>query len=267
MKKWGVLSTGCVLLVLAHYLCGQEGKKGGIEQSLMSCNIISDGEHKTNPSCARADIWGCLSGDDLAAGKACGDLVGAIATSDAANIEPSVKKLRPILALNALPPSSPQEQLKALEKKAQGASGRELFYELPTLGKRAFDAGEIDKAENYAKQLLKMAPQYRADLGYGEAVFYGNFVLGRISVRRGDFARAGKYLLSAGSTPGSPGLDSFGPNMTLARELAENGQSDIVLRYLALCKAFWKMDEGKLEEWSALIEGGAKPDFSGFDYQ
>lgn len=86
-------------------------------------------------------------------------------------------------------------------------------------------------------------------------------------MRRADFAKAGEYLLSAGSTPGSLGLDSFGPNMSLARELVENGQSDIVLRYLTLCKAFWKMDEGKLQEWSALIEGGEKPDFRGFDYQ
>jgi hypothetical protein len=112
-----------------------------------------------------------------------------------------------------------------------------------------------------------MAPQRRAHPAYGEAVFYGNFVLGRIAVRRGDFAEAGEYLLLAGSTPGSAGLDSFGPDMTLARELVKNGKSDIVLRYLALCKTFWKMDEGKLEEWSALIPGGEKPDFSGYDYQ
>ena len=266
MKLWDVLSIGCILLAVSHYLCGQEGgEKDVLEQSLSSCNIIWDNEHEMNLACAGERV--CVSDDDVAAGKACGDLVGAIATSDAANLERAVKKLRPMLALSELLPTTPQEQLEAMEKKAQGASETELFYELPTLGQRAFNAGKIENAENYANQLLRMAPERRADPGYGEAVFYGNFVLGRIAVKRGDFAKAGEYLLLAGSTPGSPALDSFGPNMTLARELVENGKSDVVLRYLALCKTYWKMDEGKLEEWSALIEGGEKPDFSGYDYQ
>ncbi len=39
--------------------------------------------------------------------------------------------------------------------------------------------------------------------------------------------------------------------MTLAKELVERGQSAVVLQYLALCKNFWKMDRGKLDEWSA----------------
>ena len=121
---------------------------------------------------------------------------------------------------------------------------------------------ELRKAENYANQLLQTAPQYPGDWNYGNAIFYGNFVLGRIAVKRGDFARAGKYLLAAGATPGSPQLNSFGPNMTLAKELVENGQSDVALRFLALCKKFWKMDYGKLDQWSADIRGATTPDFS-----
>ena len=46
--------------------------------------------------------------------------------------------------------------------------------------------------------------------------------------------------MAAGATPGSPQLDSFGPNMTLAKELLEKGQPDVVLHYFALCKNFWE---------------------------
>ena len=72
----------------------------------------------------------------------------------------------------------------------------------------------------------------------------------------------GKYLLDASSTPGSPQLNSFGPNLTLAKELLERGQGPVVLEFFARCKNFWKMDRGKLDEWSATIRGGGIPQFT-----
>ena len=39
----------------------------------------------------------------------------------------------------------------------------------------------------------------------------------------GDSLAAGKYLVEAAHTPGSPQLNSFGPNVTLAKELLEMG--------------------------------------------
>ena len=185
-----------------------------------------------------------------------------MSTSEPDKIQNAAKALRPVFSRLGMPPSSPQEQLAALEEKASGLSGRDLFYELSDLAKRAFNAGEIDKAEAYATQLLQMAPQYPKDWNYGNAIFYGNFVLGRISVQRGKFVQAGQYLLAAGATPGSPQLDSFGPNMTLAKELIEKGRSAVVLQYLVLCKHFWKMDDGKLDQWSDAVRKGRIPDFS-----
>jgi hypothetical protein len=157
--------------------------------------------------------------------------------------------------------------LAALEEKTSSLKGRELFYDLSDLAKRALNAGEPDKAEAYSKQLLQMAPHYPKDWNFGNAVFYGNFVLGRISVQRGDLERAGRYLLAAGATRGSPQLDSFGPNMTLAKQLLEKNQSEVVLQYLALCKHFWKMDEGKLDKWSDIVRRHGVPDFgANLDY-
>ncbi len=50
-----------------------------------------------------------------------------------------------------------------------------------------------------------------------------------------------KYLIAAGKSPGSPQMDSFGPNMTLAKDLLEKGERDAVLEYFMRCRKFWKM--------------------------
>jgi hypothetical protein len=77
----------------------------------------------------------------------------------------------------------------------------------------------------------------------------------------GDRQHAKDYLLASGKTPGSPQLNSFGPNMTLAKELLEVGEREIVLKYLQLCAAFWTKDSGLLVEWRDLIDNGRVPNF------
>ena len=49
--------------------------------------------------------------------------------------------------------------------------------------------------------------------------------------------------------------------MMLARELLHLGERDAVLDYLRDCRGFWKMDGGRLEQWTAAILGGDRPDF------
>jgi hypothetical protein len=230
-----------------------------IKASAKSCSII----RMTLAARERERESGDVPEDDdfTDAGRACTHLNAAIASSDQRKIEEATLALRPILARLALPPTTPREQLSASEKKASRLNGLELFYELPNLSKQAFDAGEVDKAKRYATQLLQTAPQYPQDWNYGNAIFYGNLVLGRVSVKRKDFAAAGRYLLAAGATPGSPQLDSFGPNMSLAKELVENGHADVVLRYLGICRKFWQSDNGRLDEWGAAIREGRTPEF------
>jgi tetratricopeptide (TPR) repeat protein len=196
-----------------------------------------------------------------AAAKACKDLEKALSTSDQNGIKKATQTLHPIFALLGVPPSTPAEQLAALEKKTSNMSGSDFFYALADLAKKAFNAGQIDKAESYANRLLKEAPQYRDDWNYWNAIFFGNFVLGRVAVSRGDIKLADRYLLASGKTPGSPQLDSFGPNMTLAKELLAKGESESVLQYMELCKKFWEGEEQKLDEWRQAIRNGKTPDF------
>lgn len=68
------------------------------------------------------------------------------------------------------------------------------------------------------------------------------------ALQRGNLKEADRYLLAAVATPGSPRLDSFGPNMSLARELLEKGQNDEVLQFFELCRRFWESNFGKLDQ-------------------
>jgi len=72
---------------------------------------------------------------------------------------------------------------------------------------------------------------------------------------------AERELLLAGATPGSPQLDSFGPNMSLAKDLLEHKQSDTVVEYFRLCAKFWDLERGSLKRWSVLAKAGEMPDF------
>jgi hypothetical protein len=163
---------------------------------------------------------------------------------------------------------SPEEKLtlsqKAVTVRERGlekADDEHRFYELGALATSAFEAGETATAQKFASELLLSAPRFKNDWNYGNALYEGNVVLGRLALERGDIAGAKEHLLAAGQTPGSPQLDSFGPNMTLAKELLEKGEREVVITYLQYCVSFWKMGGDKLQAWIATIRGGGTPDF------
>ena len=231
-----------------------------VQASERSCLILqrtlqARDRHRTNEDGPSPDD------DFAAAGKACEQLHAALVSSNQQQIQSAAASLEPILALLGMDPATPKEQLAALEEKAATLSGEGLFDELPDLAKRAFAAGEIDKAESYAQRLLKMASEYPKSWNYGNAIFDGNTILGRVALRRGDTKEAERYLLAAGATPGSPQLDSFGPNMSLAKELLEKGQTDVVLKFFQLCGHFWDAQFSKLDLWSAEVRQGKIPSF------
>jgi hypothetical protein len=127
--------------------------------------------------------------------------------------------------------------------------------------KESLNQGHDAEAKSLAEELERLAPQYAKDWNYGNAVQDFNIVLGRLALKAGDVEAAKKHLLAAGGSPGSPQMNSFGPNMTLARDLLAKGEKKVVLEYFDLCKKFWKLENGKLEEWRKDIEAGRVPDF------
>lgn len=146
---------------------------------------------------------------------------------------------------------------RSLARGSDDEARSSLLSELATV---ALEAGELAKARGYAEELLTAAGKSRQDhWNYGNMVHHGHLVLGRLALRAGDVSKAKEHLLAAGETPGSPQLNSFGPNMTLAKELLEKGERQAVLDYFKLCGGFWKKD--KLEAWSREVQAGKIPDF------
>jgi hypothetical protein len=130
-----------------------------------------------------------------------------------------------------------------------------------SLPEAAFAAGDIPKATAYANRLLNEAISYRTRWDYGNAIHQGNLVLGRIAVREGRLAEAVTFLRASGQTPGSPQLNSFGPNMSLAKDLLEQGETDAVLDYFELCRKFWTMGGSRLDAWATAVKAGNVPSF------
>ena len=129
---------------------------------------------------------------------------------------------------------------------------------LDKLAEAALEAGDLDRAEGYARKLLADAsPAWHN----GDAIHIGNLVLGRVALRRGDIEKAKSHLIESARTDGSPVLCSFGPRMILAKELLGRGEAEVVLRYLKLCSVFWKRGRDDLARWADRVEKGEDPDF------
>ena len=69
---------------------------------------------------------------------------------------------------------------------------------------------------------------------------------------------AKRHLIESVRTPGARQMD-YGPNMSLAKDLLEKGERQVVLDYFALCGKFWNY--GRLGEWSQQVKEGKIPDF------
>lgn len=150
------------------------------------------------------------------------------------------------------------------DEESQVTEALTRIHTLPNRARAAFEAGELTFARQFAEECLTLATSdeipefFRND---GNAIHYGHLVLGRVAVREGDIEKAKSHLIESGKTTGSPNLGSFGPNMSLARELLERDERGIVLEYLELCGTFWKMGSDRLAEWKDLIGQGKTPEF------
>lgn len=137
-------------------------------------------------------------------------------------------------------------------------------YTLPNRARAALDAGEWEFARQLARECLALASSNEIDEYFredGNAIHYSHLVLGHVALHEGDLARAKDHLIASGKTEGSPNLDSFGPNMSLAKAILEKGDSTAVLQYLDLCGKFWNSGSDRLIAWKRQVAQGQVPDF------
>jgi hypothetical protein len=160
------------------------------------------------------------------------------------------------------PPTWP-ERLQRAEAtlRESEVSVQDQFYALPDAAKAAFEVGHYGDADRYARQLLELAPSFKKDPNYGDAFHDAHMVLGRLALHRNDKGAAAKELLEAANTPGSEGMASLGPNMSLANDLLHRGERDAVLAYLEKCKRIWPAGVLILQKRIDLIKDNQLPDF------
>ena len=187
----------------------------------------------------------------------------------AIELEPSNQKWRMdrsyILKLRADEPGADQRALfQKIKVDLSAVTNASRSYFLTTAGMMAVRAGEWADAKAIASELLtRYATAETKDWNDGNVVYAGNTVLGLVALHEGDKQAARERLLAAGATKGSPQLGSFGPNMTLVKELIAAGERDTVLKFFEQCGSFWKMERGRLAQWSAQVAKGEMPNFGG----
>ena len=217
--------------------------------------------------------------------------LGAQALDRAIAVEPATDTWRyyriPILVLRSnsdFLPIGARDAYSKVKEDLSVLTGTMRYAVISSAARLAVKASALDDAQSYAVELLNSATDPK-DWNYGNAIFFGNMVQGQVALRRGDPAAARSRLLAAGNTPGSPQLNSFGPNMSLARDLltsvgdvagagSPSRESRVsrryetspearqtVLQFFDLCRVFWTMGSDRLQQWSQQVRDGVVPDF------
>ena len=112
--------------------------------------------------------------------------------------------------------------------------------------KAAFLAKDYQRATEYAERVLATASDFQGTWVYGNGIHHGHIVLGRVALANDDVPGARDHLAAAGAMPGSPQLNSFGPDQDLAVELLARGEREAVIAYADACRRFYGGALGRL---------------------
>ena len=119
----------------------------------------------------------------------------------------------------------------------------DVWSRLPLeLSQERLEEGDIEGARALSDELFEQIDQIEQhgadDWNYGNLVHDANIIKGLICLAERQTDAAADALVAAGMTPGSPMLNSSGPDLTLAWKLL-NVNGDAVLTYLRSVSRFW----------------------------
>lgn len=163
-----------------------------------------------------------------------------------------------------MPIDGEAEYEKRMLKLKAAASELDRFYALGDAALWSVDVGKLDDAERYANELLVLNTKTGRDWNIGNAIHKAHSTLGRVAIKRGDVTEGERQLGLAASSKGSPQMDTFGPNMSLPRDLLATRKASAkaaVLAYFDYLPTFWTMDNGAIRVWRSDVENDRTPNF------
>jgi hypothetical protein len=133
---------------------------------------------------------------------------------------------------------------------------------LPQVAEVAIELKNYAKANSYAKELVLEFGDDIDEYEFKEAVHQGNTILGKIALRESNINKAKEYLLISikAVLQSKKGYLSY-PNLSLAKELLEKNEKDVVLEFLKLSEQLVGTDKVSLKKWQNEINNGKVPDF------
>jgi hypothetical protein len=203
------------------------------------------------------------------------NMVDAHAGDGTVNLGTVMRGLLP--ARGANPPWRFRSEWKGMESHATNQYARAMtaltqatneYVRFLTLGEAArmsLAVGRTEDARQFATDMMALNDKYsrgEPEKANADVVHNANVVLGTLALDEGRIEEAKRHLLAAAKVRGSPVLDTFGPNMSLAQELLKKGEQETVLQYLELCRVFWGHRE-KVDLWVKDIHAGRIPEFGG----
>jgi tetratricopeptide (TPR) repeat protein len=178
----------------------------------------------------------------------------------------------------------PRERLAAFERSRD--AGETLPNLLVWIAKTSFEAGDYEKAEHAARELIQLADEARARYGdkldwpergaefwkrackacasdeaahklvdahsqHSYRKHWAHTVLGLLACRNDDLDRAVSHLRASADVRPEHRLSSYGPSLDLVRQVCARGRWDEGLRYLRIWEETW--DHPRLREWIAAV--------------
>jgi hypothetical protein len=179
----------------------------------------------------------------------------------------------------------PGERLAAFEKARD--AGETLPNLLVWIAKTSFEAGQYEKSQLAAGELMQLVDEARAHFGdkldwpergaefwkrarsvaaddeaaselvdahsqHSYRKHWAHTVLGLLACRNDDVDRAVSHLRASADVRPEYRLSSYGPSLDLVREVCARGRWDEGLKYLRVWEDAW--DDPRLREWIAAVE-------------